>query len=555
MKDDMNHVSSRTIRAADHLVDLLVGQGTTHVYGVPGESYLPVLDALHGREAEIEFITFRQEGGAAMAADAHGKLTGRPGVCMVTRGPGAANASAGLHVAFQDSTPMILFIGQVARGMIEREAFQEVDYRRMFGQMAKWVAEIDDASRLQEFITRAYRVAMSGRPGPVVLSLPEDMLYDLIEAPVAPARIEPPRFNPSADTMAALQAQIAKAERPLIMAGGGGWTADGIAALARFSEVQGIPVTVSFRAQALIDNEHPNYVGHFSVMQPPHLAEALAETDLLIAIGPRLGEATTSGYTILTAPVPAQKLTHVFPQAEELGRVFEPTLALAADTESFCVAAAAWAPIAPARFAARVARLRAAFETYSHPESVPEDPLAPMIAHLAQVLPDDAILCHGAGNYTGWIHRFHRYRRPGTQFAPTSGSMGYGLSGAVGVAVMAPGREVYALAGDGCFMMTCQELATACHHNLRLTVIVINNGRYGTIRAHQEREFPKRVSGTALTNPDFCAFARSFGAGAARADTLDRFKTALAEARARGGVNLIEIPLDASILAPGKRLA
>jgi acetolactate synthase-1/2/3 large subunit len=287
------------IRAADHLVNLLIAQGTTHVYGVPGESYLPVLDALHGRDAEIEFVTFRQEGGAAMAADAHGKLTGRPGICMVTRGPGAANAAAGLHVAFQDSTPMILFIGQVARNMTEREAFQEVDYRRMFGQMAKWVAEIDDASRIQEFVTRAYRTAMSGRPGPVVLSLPEDMLYDMITPPKPAARVVAPRYQPSPDGMAALRDQISRAKRPLIMAGGGGWTAKGIAALEQFAQTQGLPISVSFRSQSLMNNDHPNYVGHFSVGQTPYLAKALAETDLLIAIGPRLGEMTTGGYTAI----------------------------------------------------------------------------------------------------------------------------------------------------------------------------------------------------------------------------------------------------------------
>lgn len=542
------------VRAADHLVDLLVAQGTTHVFGVPGESYLPVLDALHGRDDAINFVTFRQEGGAAMAADAHGKLTGRPGICMVTRGPGAANAAAGLHVAFQDSTPMILFIGQVARNMTEREAFQEVDYRRMFGQMAKWVAEVDDASRLQEFVTRAYRTAMSGRPGPVVLSLPEDMLYDMVEAPLPAARAVAPRYQPSEDGMAALKGEIAKAKRPLVMAGGGGWTRDGIAALKHFAEVQGLPVTVSFRSQSLMNNDHPNYVGHFSVGQTPYLTEALAETDLLIAIGPRLGELTTRGYTTIQAPVPAQKLAHIFPASEELGRVYEPTVALVSDTESFCKAAAKWAPIAPDTFATRRADLRAAYEHFNDPASLPDDPLAQIFGHLRDTAPADAILCNGAGNYSAWLHRFHRYRAPGTQLAPTSGSMGYGLPGAIAAAIIAPEREVYAIAGDGCFMMTCQELATACHHNLRLTVIVIDNGRYGTIRAHQEREFPDRVSGTALTNPDFCAFARSFGANATRCDNLDSFKAALAEVRTRGGANLIEIPLDPMILAPGKRL-
>lgn len=542
------------IRAADHLVDQLVAQGIDQVYGVPGESYLPVLDALHGREDVIRYVTFRQEGGAAMAADAYGKLTGKPGVCFVTRGPGATNASAGVHVAFQDSTPMILFIGQVARNMTEREAFQEIDYRRMFGQMTKWVAEIDDPSRIQEFVTRAIRVATSGRPGPVVLSLPEDMLYDEIIAPPVPAPIEVPRYAPAPDTMEALKARIAAAKKPLVIAGGGGWTDKGIAALARFAEVQNLPVAVSFRSQALMDNDHPNYVGHFSVGQTPYLASALAESDLLIAVGPRLGEMTTSGYTLLEPPILKQDLAHVFPAGEEIGRVYEPAISLVSDTESFCSAAAAWSPIASDGFKDRTTALRVQYEEYNDPAAVGDDPLAPMFAHLNDVLPRDAIFCNGAGNYSGWLHRFVRYRASGSQLAPTSGSMGYGLPGAIGAATARPDREVYAFAGDGCFMMTCQELATAMHHELNLTVIVIDNSRYGTIRAHQEREYPKRISGTALTNPDFVAFAASFGAGTARVHDLDGFKTALAEARARKGLNLIEIPLDQSILAPGKRL-
>lgn len=544
-----------TRRAADHIVDLLIAQGSTHVFGVPGESYLPVLDALHGRDKEIQFITCRQEGGAAMAAEAHGKLVGRPGICMVTRGPGATNASAGLHVAYQDSTPMIMFIGQVARDMMEREAFQELDYRRMFGQVAKWIGEIDDPSRIQEFVTRAYRTALSGRPGPVVLVLPEDMLYDEITVPAAPRAASAPRYQPSADMMEQLRVRLAQAKRPLIMIGGGGWTDKGIAALAKFAETQGIPVTVSMRAQGLIDNDHPNYVGHFSVGPTPYLKEALDGSDLLIAIGPRLGEMTTQGYQWLRPPIAHIPLVHVFPQPEELGRVYEPEIALASDMESFCCVVAAWEPVAQDRFTARTADLRAEFETYISPSAVPDDPLAPMFAHLNDVLPNDAILCNGAGNYAGWLHRFYRYRSAGSQLAPTSGSMGYGLPAAVSAAVTAPEREVYAFAGDGCFMMTCQELATAAHHDLRLTVIVVNNARYGTIRVHQEREFPGRVSGTDMINPDFCDFARSFGAHAVCVDELDGFKSALASARSRGGINLIEITQDPNLLAPGKWLA
>lgn len=542
------------IRAADHLVDLLIQHGTTSVFGVPGESYLPVLDALSTRSSEIEFVTCRHEGGAAMAADAHAKLTGRVGVCMVTRGPGATNASAGVHVAFQDSTPMILFIGQVARNMMEREAFQELDYRRVFSQMAKWVAEIDDPSRIQEYINRAYRTALSGRPGPVVLALPEDMLYEMTEQ-LAPARAaKPARYQPASDELDRLKSKLAAAKSPLIMAGGGGWTLDGIAALEHFAQKQNIPVTVSLRSQALMDNRHRHYVGHFSVAPTPYLADALAQTDLLLAIGPRLGEMTTGGYTLLTSPCPTLDLVHVFPQPEELGRVYEPSLALTADTESFCKTVAAWDPIAPDQHGKRLADLRGKYEAFTDPSSVADDPIAPFFKHLSETLPDDAIICNGAGNYAGWLHRFYQFKQPKTQLAPTSGSMGYGMPAGVAGAYASPDKEVYVFAGDGCFMMTCQELATAAQHDLRLTVILINNARYGTIRAHQEREFPGRVYGTDMINPDFCDFARSFGAHAARTEDLAAFKTALSEARTRGGLNLIEIPQDPKLLAPGKWL-
>jgi len=449
---------------------------------------------------------------------------------------------------------MILFIGQVARGMMEREAFQEIDYRAMFGPMAKWVAQIEDAGRLQEYITRAYRTAMSGRPGPVVLALPEDMLYDEAPVPRPPAKVHAPRYQPGPDPMAALQTRIATAQRPFVIAGGGGWTEPGIAALEGFAQAQGLPVAASFRSQGLMNNNHANYVGHFSVGQTPYLEQALSASDLLIAIGPRLGEMTTGGYSHLRSPVPDQRLVHVFPQAEELGRVYQPDLALVSDCESFCLAAAAWPAIKPDAFAARTATLRDTYTAFSSPDAVPDDPLAGHLAHLAEVLPRDAIVCNGAGNYSGWVHRFYRYRAPGSQLAPTAGSMGYGLPAAIGAALTCPSREVFAIAGDGCFMMTAQELATAVHHDLNLTVIVINNDRYGTIRAHQEREYPGRVSGTGLTNPDFCAFARAFGAQAIKTDGLATFKAALAEARARRGVNLIEVPLDPRYLSPGKTL-
>ncbi len=548
-------MTSTEVRAADHIVDQLVAQGVTHVFGVPGESYLPVLDAMHGRDADIQFVTCRQEGGAAMAADAHGKLTGRPGICMVTRGPGASNAAAGLHVAHQDSTPMILFIGQVARNMIEREAFQEVDYRQMFGKMAKWVAEIDDPSRIQEYVSRAFRTAMSGRPGPVVLSMPEDMLYETIKAPPPPRRIEAPAFQPATDDLDDLKDRLSTAERPLVIVGGGGWTAKGIADLQRFAETQDLPVAVSFRCQSLMNNDHQNYVGHFNVAPTPYLRDAVSSSDLLVLIGPRMGEITTNGYTLLDAPVPKQNVVHVYPQPEEIGRVFEPDLALVSDSNSFCAIAAGWPKLTSGNRAGAVDGLRRAFEDFNNAGSLPDDNLAAMFSHLADAAPEDAIICNGAGNYAGWMHRFYRFRGPNTQLAPTSGSMGYGLPAAVAASVAAPDKEVFAVAGDGCFLMTCQEMATAAQYDLNLTLIIVNNGRYGTIRAHQEREFPGRVSGTNLINPDFCALARSFGASATQVEGVEDFSDALKTARSNKGIHVIEILQDPGMLAPGKRLS
>jgi len=486
-------VDTQKIRAADHLVDQLIRQGVSRTFGVPGESYLPVLDALHDKGPDIKFITCRQEGGAAMAADAHARLTARPGVCFVTRGPGATNASAGVHIAYQDSTPLILFIGQVARGMVEREAFQEMDYRRMFGPMAKWVAEIDDASRIQEYVSRAFRVALSGRPGPVVLSLPEDMLYDEIIAPPPARFIEAPSMPPSPDSMAQLQALVAQAKHPLMIVGGGGWRQSGLDALAQMAERQNLPVAASFRCQRLLNNDHPNYIGHFSVGRTPYLDASIEKADLLLSVGARLGEITTAGYSLMSSPVPHQSLVHVYPSGEELGRVYEPSIGIAADVNSFCEAAASWPPSGQSE---NTGSLRADYERFNSSSSVPGDPIAEMIDHMADVLPADAILCNGAGNYAGWVHRFYRYRHPDSQLAPTSGSMGYGLPAAVGASVTHPGREVYALAGDGCFLMNSQELATAMHHQLSLTVIIINNARYGTIRAHQEREYPQALRNT-----------------------------------------------------------
>lgn len=542
------------IRAADHLINTLVAQGVSKVFGVPGESYLPLLDALHDKSDKISFVTCRQEGGAAMAAEAQGKLTGRPGICMVTRGPGATNASAGVHIAYQDSTPMILFIGQVARNMIEREAFQEMDYRRMFGPMVKWVAEIDDPSRIQEYVIRAFRTAMSGRPGPVVLALPEDMLYDTFLAPAPPRYVEKPKFRAAPETLEQFKTALSEASNPLIIAGGSSWTPKAITALQSFAEKQNLPVAASFRCQALMDNRHPNYIGHFSVGRTPFLAKALDETDLLICLGARLGEMTTVGYTLLDAPTPKQKIAHIYPQGEEIGRVYEPEIALVSDMETFCTEVADWSPLREAKDDNRTASLHTQYQNFSNASTLEDDWLAQCFAHLSETVGEDAIICNGAGNYAGWLQRFFKYKAPHSQLAPTSGSMGYGLPAAIGAAKTMPDKEIYAIAGDGCFMMTCQEMATIMHHDLKLTVIIVNNGRYGTIRAHQEREFPNKQSGTDLTNPDFCALAQSFGATSYKVEGIESFKSALAKTRADAGFSLIEIKADPSLLAPGKRL-
>ncbi len=547
----MNENTS-TIRAADHLVNLLITQKVSHVYGVPGESYLPILDAMHDRADDIEFITCRQEGGAAMAADAHARLTGRPGVCLVTRGPGATNASAGVHIAYQDSTPLILFIGQVARGMIEREAFQEMDYRRMFGPMAKWVAQIDDASRLQEYVSRAFRVALSGRPGPVVLALPEDMLYDEYIKPPAARFIEPPTIMPSEASMQALHDLTSEAKNPLVIVGGNGWNRTGLKAFEAWVEKNQLPVAASFRCQRLLSNDHPNYIGHFSVGRTAYLDEAVHATDVIVSVGARLGEITTGGYALFATPVPTQKLIHIYPSGEELGRVYEPHLAIVSDVNSFSVAAAAHKPGHAIR---NITSLRSAYEDNNAVDSAPNDVIAGVFSHMADVLPADAIICNGAGNYAGWLHRFYRYRHPDSQLAPTSGSMGYGLPAAIAAAVVRPQQEVFAVAGDGCFLMNSQELATAMHHDLRLTVIIINNARYGTIRAHQEREYPHRVSGTELTNPSFTQYGEAFGATTAKVQTLAEFEAALADARQGRGIQLIEVEQDRHWLAPGKPLS
>lgn len=530
------------------LADQLKIQGCDRVFLVPGESYLAVLDGLYD-VPEIQPVVCRQEGGAAMMADAYGKLTGRPGICFVTRGPGATNASAGVHIAFQDSTPMILFIGQVGRDMIDREAFQEVDYRQMFAPLAKWAAQIDSVERIPEYISHAYHVAMSGRPGPVVLALPEDMLTEV--ADVADAKPANPGYaKPNADDMASFADMLAKAERPMMVLGGPGWSDEARKSAEAFSSRTGLPVCTSFRAQDYFDNDHAHYAGHSGIGPIPSLGEAIREADLLIVVGARMGEMTSGGYTQMAIPNPKQTLIHVHPDGSELGRVYRPDLAIVASTSAFA-AALDQVELSGARLdPTRTAALNKGYRDSLVPLPTPGDVrMEDVLAHVADTLPPDAIVTNGAGNYAGWVHRYYRFRTYRTQLAPTSGSMGYGMPAAVAAKLTAPDREVICFAGDGCFMMHGQELSTAARHDLDLTVIVSNNGTYGTIRMHQEREYPNRVSGTDLSNPNFAKLAEAYGALGIRVEKSEDFPDAFAKARAHKGPALIELMTSAEAIS------
>ncbi|MEQ8602469.1 MAG: thiamine pyrophosphate-binding protein [Marivibrio sp.] len=551
----MTNQSAKT--GGELLAEALAIHGTEIAFGVPGESYLALLDALVG--GSIRFITCRQEGGAAMMADAYGKLTGRPGVAMVTRGPGATNAAAGVHIAFQDSTPMILLVGQVARDMRDREAFQEVDYRQMYGALAKWVAEIDDARRIPEYLNRAFHTATSGRPGPVVLALPEDMLSERVAPPPAVDRYAPLEAAPTPAAMADLHRRLAAAERPLALLGGGGWDAESLARVRAFAEAADLPVAASFRCQDYLDNRSACYVGHVGIGINPALAARVKEADLLLVVGARLGESTTAGYTLVEPPRPRQQLIHVYPQAEELNRVYDADLGIVSDVKAFARALGDLAPLDGSRWAAHRAAARADYEAHIEPLPVPGAlQMADIVRWLAETLPEDAILANGAGNYTTWVHRFFPYRGWRTQLAPTSGSMGYGAPAAVAAKAVHPDRPVIAFAGDGCFMMHGQELATAAQYGLGILVIVVDNGMYGTIRMHQEREYPTRVSGTDLRNPDFAALAAAYGAHSARVERTEEFfpafETAMAEAEA-GRPALLHLIIDPEALTPVQSLS
>jgi acetolactate synthase-1/2/3 large subunit len=533
---------------AQVLIDQLRIHGADTIFGVPGESYLAALDALYAQRNSLRYVICRQEGGAANMAEAYGKLTGKPGICFVTRGPGATNASIGLHTGFQDSTPMILLVGQVARDQAEREAFQEIDYRRMFGQMAKWVAQIEDARRIPELVSQAFHRAMNGRPGPVVLALPEDMLADEVEvADAGPYKIA--RGAPSAEDMARLREMLDASRQPMVILGGGGWSAEACADIRAFIEANGLPVSTAFRNQDLLDNRHPNFVGDLGVGASPPLAERIKACDLIVAIGPRLGEATTAGYTLFDIPVPKQKLVHVHAGAEELGRVFQATLPINSGMANFSRAARAMKPLDGSRWKAHVEAGRAAYLKNIEPNQQPGAVnMTEVIAWLNKRLPDDVIVTNGAGNYAAFLHRFFQYRGFRTQLAPTSGAMGYGVPAAVAAKIARPDRMVVSLAGDGCFLMNGQEFATAVQHGANVVIVVVDNGMYGTIRMHQEREYPTRVHGTELRNPDFAAYARAFGGHGETVEKTADFQPAFERAVAAGKPAIIHVKTDPEAL-------
>ncbi|WP_421912301.1 thiamine pyrophosphate-binding protein [Mesorhizobium sp.] len=535
------------------IVDALEANGTDRIFCVPGESYLAVLDALH--DSTIRTIVCRQEGGAAMMADCQGRLTGKPGICFVTRGPGATNSSAGIHIAMQDSIPLILFIGQVASHAKEREAFQEVDYKRFFGDIAKWVVEIDDASRIPEFVTRAFAVATSGRPGPVVISLPEDMLTSVVEAPAA-VPYTAVETRPGDAELDALEGLLAKSSRPFVILGGTRWDADAVARMRTIAQAWSLPVGCSFRRQMLFDHLHPNYAGDVGIGINPKLATAIKQADLVLLIGGRMGEMPSSDYTLLKSPYPDQTLVHVHADAGELGRVYRPTLAINASPSAFVEAFAKRQPARAPAWAAETPKLHAAYLEWSTPPETGPGPvqMGPIMNYLEKTLPEDTIFANGAGNYATWVHRFHRFRRFGTQAAPTSGSMGYGTPAAVAAKALHPDRTVIAFAGDGCFLMNGQEFATAVQYGLPIIVIVVNNGIYGTIRMHQEREYPGRVVGTDLNNPDFAALARAYGGHGETVEKTADFAPAFERARASGKPAIVEIRLDPEAITPTRTM-
>lgn len=536
------------------LVDQLHQLGVRRVFSVPGESFLPVLDGLF--DSEIANVVCRHEGGAAMMAEAMGKMTGQPGICFVTRGPGACNASSGVHVAKQDSTPMILFVGQINTRHRDRETFQEVDYRQMFAGLAKWVAEVEHVERLPEYVARAWRVAIAGRPGPVVLALPEDVLS--AEAEVAdfagitnvPASVDPQQFD-------TIVASLRAAERPLIVAGGPHWSRDAARALERFATAEGVPVACGFRRQDYFDNRSALYVGDLGVGANPALAKRVAQADCLLLLGTRFGDIETQGYELVDPRAPEKRLIHIHADAGELGRVYGAELALAcpADLAALALEAASDRARPSGAGPGRASAARADYEAWRTPQETPGDvKQEEIIGWLSENLPGNAILTNGAGNYAAWLHRYFAYKQHGTQIAPTSGSMGYGFPAAVAASLEYPDRQVVCLAGDGCFQMTLNEMSTAIQYGAKPIVIVMNNGRYGTIRMHQEMHFPGRVSGTDMANPDFATLARAYGGHGEMVRTTRDFASAFERARDSGTLAVIECVLDPRVLSTGKSL-
>lgn len=541
------------------LIQQLRNHGTRRIFLVPGESYLPCIDALNDHQDAIQAVACRQESGAAYMAEAQGKLTGEPGICFVTRGPGACNASIGVHTAFQDSTPMILFVGQVGNDFCEREAFQEIDYRRMFGQMAKWVAQIDSTERIPEFIARAFTVATSGRPGPVVLALPEDTLWGTADVSDLQhyTRVV---TRPAVADLTGLRERLEAARNPFMLVGGSGWTPEALAQVRGFAERFDLPVGVSWRRLECFDQQHPNFAGHVGWGMPNELRERVRDADLLLAIGPRLGEATTEGYSVVESPRPRQALIHVHADAGELGRVFQPTQAICASNSGF---AEALADLVPTRAPAWSAHTRAANAEYlttlvpmPSPGAMNLDRAA---CHVNTVLPSDACITVGAGNYALYPHRYRQFNGIGSSLAPTVGSMGYGLPAAIAAKLEHPARTVVCYAGDGCFQMNLQELGVAMQHRLGIVVLVFNNGMWGTIRAHQEREFPARSIALTFENPDFAQLVAAYrGHGEVVTDNVQfevAFARALAFAERESLPALIEIRYDADGISPGETLS
>lgn len=534
------------------IANVLVQQGVDRIFGVPGESFLAVLDALVDTP-QIEFVATKHEGAASFMADADGKLTGRPGIVLVTRGPGASNAYAGVHVAYQDSTPLIMMVGLISRDDEEREAFQEFDLKAIFGTQTKWTAVIDNAARIPELLTRAFQVATSGRPGPVVLGLPEDMLRDVVEIDQLPAKVTPVQASPAADQISDIADILSSAKSPLVIAGGETWDDQACADLARFAEAWNLPVTCSFRSQDRMSALHSSYIGDAGLGINPALAKRIRDADVLLVLGARLGDCTTSGYTLLDVPVAKQKILHIHPDANEIGRVYAPTLGVCSGMKQALFALAKLeAPASSPVWQDWTKSAREDYLIWSTPNPTAHGPvnLASVIKHLNENLPEDAILTNGAGNYTVWVHRFYQHRRFRTQVAPTSGTMGYGLPAAIAASLRHPDRLSICFAGDGCFQMTLQELATAQQFGARVIVILCNNGMYGTIRMHQEKNYPGRVSGTDIVNPDFIKLAEAYGFATARVEKTGQFADAFDTIAASGKSGVIEVITDPEDLTP-----